>query len=112
MPKPHPLSKSKIMSGLQCEKRLWYETHLPDQEETVSDDSVFLSAGYEVQEVARSLVPDGVLVAHTDREIEELRDEKSQSLPIQVINSDSMRLRFLTTSLYLVTIPSNSGHKF
>jgi len=67
MPKPHPLSKSKIMSGLQCEKRLWYETHLPDQEETVSDDSVFLSAGYEVQEVARSLVPDGVLVAHTDR---------------------------------------------
>lgn len=67
MSKPHPLSKSKIMSGLQCEKRLWFEIHLPDQEEDGSDDSGFLSAGYEVQEVARSLVPDGALISHTDR---------------------------------------------
>lgn len=49
------LSKSQIMSGLQCEKRLWLENHEPESAETSADAEYRLAEGQEVHEVARSL---------------------------------------------------------
>jgi hypothetical protein len=60
------LSKSKLLSALQCQKRLWLEVHRP---ELIPDDPArdrLFSTGHEVGEVARRLAPDGVLVAHQD----------------------------------------------
>lgn len=56
------LSKSKILSGLQCKKRLWLEVHRNDLAEvTVSTEHRF-KVGHEVNDVARSFYPDGVLI--------------------------------------------------
>jgi hypothetical protein len=56
------LSKSKILSLLQCPKRLWLEQHRPEL--IVVDESVQarLDAGQRVGEVARGLFPGGLLV--------------------------------------------------
>ncbi|MDD9810489.1 MAG: DUF2779 domain-containing protein [Gammaproteobacteria bacterium] len=56
------LSKSKIMSGLQCEKRLWLETHRPALAVVSADVKHRLEAGDEVNEVARSLHAGGHLI--------------------------------------------------
>jgi len=57
------LSKSKIMSGLQCEKRLWLETHRPQLAEVSADVEHRFSVGNEVNEVAQSLFDGGRLVS-------------------------------------------------
>ena len=56
------LSKSKILSGLQCEKRLWLEIHRPELAEWSAASSFALNAGYRVGETARALVPGGQLI--------------------------------------------------
>jgi len=56
------LSKSKIMSGLQCKKRLWLETHRPELAEVSADVEHRFSAGNEVNEVAQSLFEGGRLI--------------------------------------------------
>ncbi len=58
------LSKSKIISFLQCPKRLWLETNRP---ELVPDDPArerVFSFGHRVGEVAQRLNPGGVLIEH------------------------------------------------
>lgn len=59
------LSKSKIISGLQCPKRLYLEVYQPD----VADGSESVAAfatGHELGDLARTLYPQGVLVGHND----------------------------------------------
>src|SRR5438876_3878567 len=56
------LSKSKIMDGLQCEKRLWMEMHQPEEGEFSEASERRFSAGHEVGELARSFFPGGVLI--------------------------------------------------
>ncbi|MDE2341960.1 MAG: DUF2779 domain-containing protein [Betaproteobacteria bacterium] len=54
------LSKSKILSFLQCPKRLWLEVHQPDLIEESASAQQRFAAGHEVGEVARKLYdPDG-----------------------------------------------------
>jgi hypothetical protein len=53
------LSKSKIMAGLQCPKRLYLEVLHPELAEASDDRGRWLSAGEDVGTVARSLHPDG-----------------------------------------------------
>lgn len=57
------LSKSRIMSGLQCEKRLWLEIYHPElkPELTASQERIF-AGGTAVGEVARARFPGGRLV--------------------------------------------------
>ncbi len=55
----HRLSKSKIMSGRQCEKRLWLEVHQPQLKAVSAAVEHRLSAGEEVNVVARALYGDG-----------------------------------------------------
>lgn len=61
------LSKSKILSGWQCKKKLWLEVHEPDR--AVVDPSLerIFALGHEVGELARTQFPDGILIGHDER---------------------------------------------
>lgn len=64
MNRPHRLSKSRVMAGLQCRKRLWWEVHEPDSPELAPDDRlrVIFDRGHRVGGLARAFVPGGVLI--------------------------------------------------
>ncbi len=68
--RPPRLSKSRFLSGLQCQKRLYLEIHDP-QLATEPDDrrQSILDMGQEIGHTARRCFPDGVLVAETHRQI-------------------------------------------
>jgi predicted RecB family nuclease len=62
MPAPH-LSKSRYLSGLRCDRRLWLDTHSPSDATPPSEAQRHIfSMGSEVGRAAHSLFPDGVLV--------------------------------------------------
>ena len=67
------LSKSKIISGLQCLKRLYLQVHQPELAETSEQAERLINFGYRVQEVARGLHPDGKLVGHESAVAEAIR---------------------------------------
>ena len=56
------LSKSKLLSFLQCPKRLWLEVHRPIAAEVSAETERGFAVGHSVGEVARQLVPGGVLI--------------------------------------------------
>ena len=56
------LSKSKILSLLQCPKRLWLEQYRPELAEADEARENRLEAGHRVGEVAQGLFPGGLLV--------------------------------------------------
>lgn len=58
------LSKSKILSGLQCPKRLYLEIHQPELAQVGAQTQRAFAAGHRVGEVARTLWPGGHLVMH------------------------------------------------
>ena len=60
----HYLSKSKIMAGCQCEKRLWLEVYRSDLIEYGSDVEQRFAVGEDVNDVARAQYSDGVLVSY------------------------------------------------
>jgi hypothetical protein len=64
MSRPHGLSKSRYIAGLQCHKQLWWRVHEPTSPELVPDASLqhVFDAGAHVGEVARGYVPGGVLI--------------------------------------------------
>ena len=61
------LSKSKIISGWQCAKKLWLEVHDPDRAEVDPALERIFELGHEVGELARRLFPGGVLIGHDHR---------------------------------------------
>lgn len=67
MPSPC-LSKSRILSGLQCPKRLWLEVYRPDLAEVKSQPERAFATGHQVGEIARRLWPTGNLIEH-DQEL-------------------------------------------
>ena len=58
------LSKSRVVVGLQCHKRLWWTVHEPGAPELQPDDALEarFDHGTHVGEVARTYVPGGVLI--------------------------------------------------
>lgn len=56
------LSKSRYISGLQCEKLLWWQVHEPAENEDDSAVSHLLQRGRLVGEAARKFLPDGVSI--------------------------------------------------
>ncbi|MCX5872821.1 MAG: DUF2779 domain-containing protein, partial [Deltaproteobacteria bacterium] len=60
------LSKSKILSGRQCVKRLFLEVHRPELAMQTKVTGRLLARGQDVHEVARQQYPDGVLISHDD----------------------------------------------
>lgn len=58
----HFLSKSKVMSGLQCPRRLWLEVKRPEWMHFSDRAEQSFEFGHEVGAVARQLFPEGVLI--------------------------------------------------
>ena len=56
------LSKSRILDGLQCLKRLYLQVHHPELAEHDPSVEQRFRAGHEVGAIARSLVPEGRLI--------------------------------------------------
>ena len=73
------LSKSKIMDGLQCEKRLWMEMHQPEEGEFSEATERLFSTGHRVGEVARTFFPGGVLI-DTGRDLQAAIDKTRELL--------------------------------
>ncbi|MEK6244366.1 MAG: DUF2779 domain-containing protein [Pseudomonadota bacterium] len=70
------LSKTKIVSSLQCQKRLWLEVHRPELiPEDPARERVF-AFGHQVGEMARRLAPGGVLIEHQDRLADALKETR------------------------------------
>ena len=66
----HALSKSRILSGWQCHKRLWLEIHDPGQAVVTPAAERAFAIGHRVGDAAPSLFPDGVLIGETDFKID------------------------------------------
>lgn len=64
--KPYRLSKSKILAGLQCPKRLYLQTHHPELAEYSDSAQARFAQGNLLGEVARTLHEGGVLIGHDD----------------------------------------------
>ena len=58
------LSKSKMLSGIQCPKRLYLEVHHPELIEESADLERRFTIGNLVGEMARKLIPDGILIEY------------------------------------------------
>jgi hypothetical protein len=58
------LSKSKMLAGWQCRKRLWLEIHAPERALYSAATQRAFGIGHEVGELARRLFPGGTLVGH------------------------------------------------
>jgi uncharacterized protein DUF2779 len=58
------LSKSRVLAGLQCHKRLWWTVHEPGAPELQPDEALqaLFDDGTHVGRVARKHVPDGLLI--------------------------------------------------
>jgi hypothetical protein len=54
-------SKSRLMSGAQCAKRLWLEMHEPWRAEIDAGVQTCFATGHRMGEIARSLYPEGRL---------------------------------------------------
>jgi hypothetical protein len=62
----HGLSKSRIVHGIQCPKRLWLEIHRPELAKYSGKALLFLQAGHDAHKSYRELVPNGTLIEHQD----------------------------------------------
>ena len=60
------MSKSKVMAGLQCHKRLYLEVHRRELLDFSEQAQRAFAIGDEVGKAARGQHPDGTLVAHQD----------------------------------------------
>ena len=66
--RPHRLSKSRFLSGLQCSKRLYLEIHAPHLAEAPDDRRrSMMDMGQEIGRLAHRCFPGGVLVTETYR---------------------------------------------
>jgi len=63
-PRAIRLSKSRVLAGLQCHKRLWWTVHEPGAPELQPDEALqaLFDDGTSVGRVARAHVPGGVLI--------------------------------------------------
>lgn len=60
------LSKSRLISLLQCPKRLWLEVHRPELRQVDASAQARFAVGHRVGALARELEAGGVLIGHED----------------------------------------------
>lgn len=58
------LSKSRVMSGLQCERRLWLESFRPELLKVDASAQARFDTGHQVGDIARELFGPGILIGH------------------------------------------------
>ncbi len=80
--KPHRLSKSKFLAGLQCHKRLYLDIHAPELA-TPPDGATqaILDMGTDVGGIARQRFPGGVLVEAGYRHSSEALQRTAELIP-------------------------------
>ncbi|MDA1196162.1 MAG: DUF2779 domain-containing protein [Planctomycetota bacterium] len=68
---PRRLSKTRVQTGLQCHRYLWWKTYEPDAAELVPDAALqaVFDRGNDVGEAAQAFVPGGVLIDRDKRGI-------------------------------------------
>ncbi len=71
------LSKSKILSGRQCPKRLYLEVHRPELAELDESREAAFTTGHKVGEAARRQFPEGVLIEHQENLGQALRETEA-----------------------------------
>ncbi|HHJ19242.1 MAG TPA: DUF2779 domain-containing protein [Gammaproteobacteria bacterium] len=84
------LSKSRILAGLQCPKRLYLETFHKELAAIREQAQRLFDIGHEVGPVARRLHPDGILLHHQDdlsRAVEETRQLLAQESPVPLFEA-------------------------
>lgn len=72
------LSKSKLLSFLQCTKRLWLELNRPGAAEVSAETERSFAVGHSVGDVARQLIPDGVLIGADNNLANALAETRKQ----------------------------------
>ena len=76
------LSKSRILAGHQCPRRLYLETFHKELAEVGAEAQRLFAIGHEVGEIAQRLHPSGILIQHQDdlsRALEETRQLLAQA---------------------------------
>lgn len=92
------LSKSRILAHLQCPRRLWLQVNRADLADYDDGARARFATGHRVGEVARSLVPGGVLidaddVAQAIRETRAQIDDGSHALFEAALEADGVLVR-------------------
>ena len=59
---PTMLSKSRVLAGRQCPRRLWLEVNRPELRVTTPDVQRRFKQGHRLNDVVHRLMPDGVLI--------------------------------------------------
>src|SRR6266513_367329 len=72
------LSKSRLLSSLQCPKRLWLEVNRRELSEYSKADEQRFTVGYNVGEIARQIEPGGVLIGSDENLSKALSDTRAQ----------------------------------
>jgi hypothetical protein len=60
----HYLTKSRVLSGHRCQKRLWLQTFKPELAEESAPSQLTVAAGIELGKLARLDYPGGILIGH------------------------------------------------
>ena len=71
------LSKSKLMAGWQCPKRLWLEVNASEEAHYVPDSEFAFAVGHQVGEAAQSIFPEGILIEHDQELSEAIRETQA-----------------------------------
>ncbi len=61
------ITKSRVLSGLRCPKRLWLQTYQQELAKPSSTSQLTISNGIEVGGMARLSYPGGILIQHIDQ---------------------------------------------
>lgn len=92
------LTKSKIISFLQCPKWLWLEVHKRNEKDVTEDTQARFLVGHRVGDIARRQYPQGVLVEHPDNfnaAVAATQEVMSSRVPVfeAAFQHDSVRVR-------------------
>ncbi len=63
------ITKSRVLSGLRCPKRLWLQTFKPELGKASSSSMLTIVNGNEIGNMARLNYPEGILVEHVDKPV-------------------------------------------
>lgn len=81
----HGLSKSRVLSGIQCHRRLWLETFRREAAKVDASAEARFAAGHEVGDLARALLGPGILIGH----VKELDAALAETLQIMATRPDA-----------------------
>ncbi len=62
-----PITKSRLLSGLRCQKRRWLQTYQPGLAKPSATSQLTMANGIELGRMARLNYPDGILIEHVEQ---------------------------------------------